>query len=244
MKKEMLSICRIEGDTLYYGKFYEVSELGKAKTEANRLMKKTGDDYRIYICAVNIDGLFQGIAQIGGYWEKYFGDTWRYNSTPKYQDAYEGMEVEARVMTTTDGNGTIEFGKIIDAENLIVKFEDGRVLDFNNNPWASDNKTYFHFIGDIYPVPVAYRLEKQVYSYDADGVLPGQRTDHHSYGVCETAEQKHNEFQKSFEAQVAKDGYGSVTPLDNGFKYVVEKDGVTSVEIHKFGANNWSERRF
>ncbi len=240
MKKEMLYLCRVNGNNCYYVNLYEVSELGKAKAAAKRLMKKNGGNYRIYVCAT-IDG---SIIEKGGYWEMTWANDFKYFNTPKYQDAYEGMEVEARVMTTTNGNGTIEFGKIIDAENLIVKFEDGRVLDFNNNPWESDNKTYFHFIGDIYPVPVAYRLEKQVYSYDANGVLPGQHTDYHSYGVCETAEQKHNEFQKAFETQVAKDGYGSVSPLDNGFKYVVEKDGVTSVEIHKFGANNWSERRF
>lgn len=240
MKKEMLYLCRVNGNNCYYVNLYEVADLGKAKSQAKRLMKKNGGDYRIYVCATIDDSIIEK----GGYWEMTWANDWKYFNTPKYQDAYVGMEVEARVMTTTNGNGTIEFGKIIDAENLIVKFEDGQVLDFNNNPWESDNKTYFHFIGDIYPVPVAYRLEKQVYSYDANGVLPGQRTDHHSYGVCETAEQKHNEFQKSFEAQVIKDGYGSVTPLDNGFKYVVEKDGVTSVEIHKFGANNWSERRF
>lgn len=240
MKKEMLYLCRVNGNNCYYVNLYEVADLGKAKSQAKRLMKKNGGNYRIYVCAT-IDG---SIIEKGGYWEMTWANDWKYFNTPKYQDAYEGMEVEARVMTTTNINGTIEFGKIIDAENLIVKFEDGQVLDFNNNPWESDNKTYFHFIGDIYPVPVAYRLEKQVYSYDANGVLPGQRTDYHSYGVCETAEQKHNEFRNAFETQVAKDGCGSVTETDNGFKYVVEKDGVTSVEIHKFGANNWSERRF
>lgn len=243
----MLYVCRVSGNNCYYVNLYEVADLGKAKAEAKRLMKKSGFNYRIYLCATIDDCIIEK----GGYWELTWANDWKYFNTPKYQDAYVGMEVEVRVMTTTNINGTIEFGKIIDPENLIVELEDGRVLDYNNNPWASDNKTYFHFIGDIYPVPVAYRLEKQVYSYNADGILPGQYTDSHSYGVCETAEQKHKELKNLFEAQVAKDGYGSVSPLDNGFfnssngfKYAVEKDGVTSVEIHKFGANNWSERRF
>ena len=236
----MLYVCRVSGNNCYYVNLYEVADLGKAKAEAKRLMKKSGFNYRIYLCATIDDCIIEK----GGYWELTWANDWKYFNTPKYQNAYVGMEVEVRVMTTTNINGTIEFGKIIDPENLIVKLEDGRVLDYNNNPWASDNKTYFHFIGDIYPVPVAYRLEKQVYSYNADRILPGQHTDYYSYGVCETAEQKHKEFRKCIEDQVIKDGYGSVTPLDNGFKYVVEKDGVTSVEIHKFGANNWSERRF
>lgn len=246
MKKEMLCICRIEGNTLYYGKFYEVSELGKAKTEAKRLMKKTGDYYRIYICAVNIDGLFQGIAKIGGYWEMTWANDWKYFNTPKYQDAYEGMEVEVKVMTTTNINGTIEFGKIIDPEKLLVKLEDGRVLDYNNNPWEKDNedKTYFGFLDDIYPIPVVYQHMKQTYSCNKDKVFPGQKVTYNSYGIFEPADREYNELKDGFSNLVAKDGCGSVTEIDNGFAYVVEKDGVTSVEIHILKASGKRYSRF
>lgn len=246
MKKEMLCICRIEGDTLYYGKFYEVSELGKAKTEAKRLMKKTGDDYRIYVCAVNIDGLFQGIAKIGGHWEMTWANDWKYFNTPKYQDAYVGMEVEVEVRTTTNINGTVQFGKIIDPEKLLVKLEDGRVLDYNNNPWEKDNedKTYFGFLDDIYPIPVVYQHMKQTYSFDENKIFPGQRVDYHSYGVYEPAEKEYKELKDGFSNLVAKDGCGSVTGIDNGFKYEVKKDGVTSVEIHTLKTSTKRYGRF
>lgn len=242
MKKEMLYLCRVNGNNCYYVNLFEVSELGKAKAAAKRLMKKNGGDYRIYVCATIGDCIIEK----GGYWKMTWANDWQYFNTPKYQDAYVGMEVEVNVRTTTNINGTIEFGKIIDPEKLLVKLEDGRVLDYNNNPWEKDNddKTYFGFLDDIYPIPVVYRHMKQTYSYDKDKVFPGQSTDYHSYGVFEPADREYKELKGGFSNLVAKDGCGSVTEIDNGFKYVVVKDGVTSVEIHTLTTSTNRYSRF
>ena len=242
MKKEMLYLCRVNGNNCYYVNLYEVADLGKAKAAGKRLMKKNGGDYRIYVCAT-IDG---SIIEKGGYWEMTWANDWKYFNTPKYQDAYEGMEVEVNVRTTTNINGTIEFGKIIDPEKLLVKLEDGRVLDYNNNPWEKDNedKTYFDFLDDIYPIPVVYQHMKRTYSYDKDKVFPGQEVTYNSYGVFEPADREYKELKDGFSNLVAKDGCGSVTEIDNGFKYVVEKDGVTSVEIHTLKTSTKRYGRF
>lgn len=242
MKKEMLYLCRVNGNNCYYVNLYEVADLGKAKAAGKRLMKKNGGDYRIYVCAT-IDG---SIIEKGGYWEMTLANDWKYFNTPKYQYAYEGMEVEVNVRTTTNINGTIEFGKIIDPEKLLVKLEDGRVLDYNNNPWEKDNedKTYFGFLDDIYPIPVVYQHMKQTYSYDKDKVFPGQKVTYNSYGVFEPADREYKELKDGFSNLVAKDGCGSVTEIDNGFKYVVEKDGVTSVEIHTLKTSTKRYGRF
>ena len=244
----MLYLCRVNGNNCYYVNLYEVADLGKAKAAGKRLMKKNGGDYRIYVCAT-IDG---SIIEKGGYWEMTWANDWKYFNTPKYQDAYEGMEVEVCVRTSTNIKSTIEFGKIIDPEKLLVKLEDGRVLDYNNNPWEKDNedKTYFVFIDDIYPIPVVYQHMKQTYSYDKNKMFE-RKFDYNCYGVFEPADREYKELKDGFSNLVAKDGCGSVTEIDDGskyvvkgFKYVVKKDGVTSVEIHTITTSTERYGRF
>lgn len=251
MKKEMLCICRIEGDTLYYGKFYEVSELGKAKREATRLMKKTGDDYRIYICAVNIDGLFQGIAQIGGHWEMTWANGWKYFNTPKYQDAYVGMEVEVKIMTTTNINGTIQFGKIIDRENLAVELESGEVVYYNNNPWEKDNpdKRYFSFLCDIYPVPETYRIEYEGWQEQGNHIFD-RKSNTEYYNSYAAADRAYKNTYIDYCGRIGKSAYGKNTVQDNdgavrGFEYREENnEGVVLVDRYSILANYHISNRF
>ena len=238
----MLCICRIEGDTLYYGKFYEVSELGKAKREAARLMTR-GADYRIVLCAVNKDG---SVAELGGYWEKYFGNTWRYNRTPKYQEAYNGMEVEINLKTTTNIKGTIEFGKIIDAEDLVVELESGEVVYYKNNPWEKDNpdKRYFNFIADIYPVPERWKIEYEHNQYK-DNHIFDRKSDTKYFTSYRAANQEYELEKLGYEIKVGRTGdKNEVVPAFPGFEYREWNDGVLLVETYKLTGCNQTYNRF
>ena len=242
MKKEMICVCRIEGDTLYYGKSYEVSELGKAKREAARLMTR-GADYRIVLCAVNEDG---SVAELGGYWEKYFGNTWRYNSTPKFQEAYNGMEVEINLKTTTNINGTIEFGKVIDPENLVVELESGEIVYYNNNPWEKDNtdKRYFSFINDIYPAPQRYYIEYE-HHQNKDNHIFDRKSDSKGFNSYKAAKKEYDEKKAGYENMVGKAGSkNEVVDTFPGFEYREWNDGVLQVDNYRLVGNNWSYKRF
>jgi hypothetical protein len=87
MTKEMLCICRKDGNNLYYGDFYEVCELTKAQKDAHFLMLKNECDYYVYECTVQYDlfngkpVLFGGIKKLGGYWEEWFCKSWKYVAT-------------------------------------------------------------------------------------------------------------------------------------------------------------------
>ena len=75
-------------------------------------------------------------------------------------------------------------------------------------------------------------------------MFPGQKVTYNSYGVFEPADREYKELKDGFSNLVAKDGCGSVTEIDNGFKYVVEKDGVTGVEIHALTTSTKRYGRF
>lgn len=253
MKKEMLCVCRIEGNILYYGKTFEVSDLGKAKREAMNLMKKTGDEYRIYICAVRVDeanpGLFGGFAKFGGYWKMTWANNWQYFNTPKFQRAYVGMEVEVRVMTTTDIKGTIEFGEIIDKDNLTVRLDSGRVIEWNSNPWGSENKTYFHFIGDIYPVPERYKIESNCWQ-EQDNHIFDRKDNTEWFNSYEEAEKALNAHHLDYFKRIGKRAYGKnnimgSTTAVKGFEYREENsEGLVFVDKYELLTDKFSEKRF
>ena len=242
MKKEMLYLCRVNGNNCYYVNLYEVADLGKAKAAGKRLMKKNGGDYRIYVCAT-IDG---SIIEKGGYWEMTWANDWKYFNTPKYQDAYEGMEVEINLKTTTNIKGTIEFGKIIDAEDLVVELESGEVVYYKNNPWEKDNpdKRYFNFIADIYPVPERWKIEYEHNQYK-DNHIFDRKSDTKYFTSYRAANQEYELEKLGYEIKVGRTGdKNEVVPAFPGFEYREWNDGVLLVETYKLTGCNQTYNRF